>query len=77
MNIEELSDKLYEDLNGRITAVDDSDELAIDFQCDDWNDCDATRYFKIRCHGVSESDVRPSVSGEIEFRGFSSITVES
>jgi hypothetical protein len=29
MNIEELSENLYEDLNGRITAVDYADDLVI------------------------------------------------
>ncbi|MGF1868265.1 hypothetical protein L4D15_23960 [Enterovibrio norvegicus] len=67
MNIEELSERLYDDLNGRITAVDYSDDLVIDFQCNDWNDYGVTRYFKITCHGVTESEVRPSVSSEIEF----------
>lgn len=67
MNIEELSKRLYEDLNGRITAVNYLNDLVIDFQCDDWKGSNATRFFKITCHSVKESDVQPSISGEIEF----------
>ncbi len=67
MKIEELSEKLYEDLNGRITAVDFLEDLVIYFQCDDWNDHDKIRFFKITCHGVKESNVHPSASGELEF----------
>jgi len=67
MNIEELSNELYEYLNGRITAVDYTDDLIIHFQCDDWKDYEVTRLFKITCHGVKESEVQPSASGEVEF----------
>ncbi len=64
MNIEELSENIYEDLNGRITAVDFSDDLVIDFQCDDYN---FKRLFKITCQGVKESEVQPSASGVIDY----------
>ncbi|WP_444904429.1 hypothetical protein ACJJIU_05650 [Microbulbifer sp. CnH-101-E] len=67
MNIEELSEKLYEDLNGRITAVDYTDGLIINFQCDDWNGHDQSRFFKITCYGVKETDAQPSEVGEVEF----------
>ncbi len=67
MSIEELSKELYEDLNGKITAIDYTDELIIYFQCDDWKDYDVTRKYKFTCYGVSESEVQPSNSGEIEF----------
>jgi len=67
MNIEELSKELYEDLNGRITAVDHTDDLIIHFLCNDWNDYETTRLFRISCHGVKESEVQPSVSGEVKF----------
>ncbi|MGF1727788.1 hypothetical protein [Photobacterium nomapromontoriensis] len=69
MDIEKLSKELYEDLNGRITAVDYAAELVITFQCDDWNDYDVTRKFRITCHGVKESEVQPSSSGSLEFTG--------
>ncbi len=48
MSIEELSKELYEDLNGKITAIDYTDELIIYFQCDDWKDYDVTRKYKKR-----------------------------
>ena len=67
MNIEELSKKVYEDLNGRITAVDYTNELIIYFQCDDWKDYEVSKKFKITCNTVLESEVQPSPSGEIVF----------
>ena len=67
MNIEELSENLYEDLNGRITAVDYADDLVIYFQCDDWNDYEKGREFKITCKNVAESEIKPLSSGEVEF----------
>lgn len=66
MNIAELSENLYEDLNGQITGVDYSNDLVIHFQCDDWNNHEVTRYFQITCHDVKESEVQPSSSGELE-----------
>ena len=67
MNIEELSENLYDDLNGRILTVDYTDDLVIDFQCDDWNDPEVSRHFRIICHGVKETEILPCVSGEVEF----------
>lgn len=67
MRIEELSENLYEDLNGRITGVKFSDSLIIQFQCDDWNDYESTRYFKIICEGVVESDVYPTNTCNVEY----------
>ena len=67
MDIEELSKELYEDLNGRITAVDFTDNLIIYFQCDDWKDYEKIKKFKITCNSVSESEIQPSPSGEVSF----------
>lgn len=67
MDIEELSKELYEDLNGRITAVDYTDDLIIYFQCDDWKDNENTKKFKITCTSVAESEVQPSPSSEVVF----------
>lgn len=67
MNIEELSKELYEDLNGRVTGVDYTDDLVIYFQCDDWKDYEALKRFKITCNGVLESEVKPSSSGDLAF----------
>lgn len=67
MNIEELTKELYDDLNGRITAVDHSSELIIYFRCNDWRHQQETRHFKITCHDVQESNIQPSPSDEIEF----------
>ncbi len=67
MDINTLSKKLlYEGLNGRITGVDYTNDLAIFFQCDNWENHDEIRKFKITCHDVVENDVQPSPSGDIE-----------
>ena len=67
MDIEKLSKELYEDLNGRITAVDFTDDLIIYFQCIDWDNYEKTKKFKITCNSVSESEIQPSPSGEVVF----------
>lgn len=67
MNIEELLEHVYEDLNGKITSVDYNDDLLVNYQCDDWNDCEKTRRFIITCVDVKESDIRESPSGDVNF----------
>jgi len=67
MNIELLSDKLYEDLNGQITRVEHGDSLEIYFECNDWDDLNSIRKFKITCVNVLESEIQSCFSGEIEF----------
>lgn len=67
MKIEQLSEYVYEDLNGRIACVDYTDDLIIYFQCDDAKKIDVIRKFSITCHGVIESDVQPDFSGYIAF----------
>lgn len=67
MKIEELSENLYEDLNGRISGVESSDNLIIQFECDDWNGFESTRFFKIICEDVVESDVYPTNTSNVEY----------
>ncbi|MGM8226947.1 hypothetical protein ACSV5M_10215 [Cellvibrio sp. ARAG 10.3] len=67
MDIEELEEELYEDLNGRITAVDFTNDLVIRFQCDCWREANTVRKFQITCHGVKESSAQPSSVGGISF----------
>jgi len=67
MNIEELSEKVYIDLNGRITSVEDDEELVtIQFQCDDWEESDDDRNIIITCTGVVECELKPSMSGDVD-----------
>jgi hypothetical protein len=68
MNIDELSEKVYIDLNGRVASVDEDDEITIiRFKCDDWGDCDTERIIKLVCTGVVECELKPSMSGDIDF----------
>ncbi|WP_394170719.1 hypothetical protein [Saccharospirillum alexandrii] len=67
MNIEKLSEYVYEDLNGFITRVDLTNDLVIHFQCDDIKEIDVIRKFTITCHDVIESDVQPGFTGVIDF----------
>lgn len=67
MNIQEIADNLYEDLNGEITDVIHSDPLTIHFRCDNWDKHDEILSFVITCEGVIERNLHPSTSGEIAF----------
>ena len=67
MNIETLSEKLYDDLNGVITCVDNTEELTIYFECNNWNNYDEIIKFKITCHDVVEKEIQPSPSGDLIF----------
>ena len=67
MKIEEFVDKFWEDLNGRITQVEEGNELVMFFQCDDWDDTDKIRTFKFRCNGVVESTAIQSPSDSVRF----------
>lgn len=67
MDIEKLSNALYEDLNGMITAVDNANGLVVRYECDDWAGEDKRRRFNIFCRGVVEYEVRPSPSDFVHF----------
>lgn len=83
MDLVQLADALYEDLNGYIYRVEYShgngNQLLIHFCCDNWfydeqhqysvrHESDRKqRYFTIHCSGVVESDIQPSSSGGLQF----------
>ncbi|MDC9820814.1 hypothetical protein ABRQ07_13580 [Pectobacterium polonicum] len=82
MDIEQLADALYEDLNGYISSVQytNTNTLTIHFCCDNWrydeqNHCSVyceppesyLRHFIIYCYGVAEHDIQPASSGELTF----------
>lgn len=83
VDLNQLADVLYEDLNGYIYSVEyvsgNSNALLIRFRCDNWrydeqnqysvrDEYDSSpRYFTIHCSGVVESDIQPSSSGELQF----------
>lgn len=67
MKIEDLIKEVYEDLNGQITSVESSDDVIVYFECDDWNEENLTRKFKITCYGVKENAVVKSFVERIDF----------
>ncbi|MGY0074617.1 hypothetical protein [Vibrio proteolyticus] len=67
MQIEELAEILYEDLNGQITSIEQGEVLKIQFECDDWVENDFIRRFEINCIDVEESEINVSESGNLDF----------
>jgi hypothetical protein len=67
ITFEELSEAVYEDLNGRITAVSaDQQAYHVFFECDDWRDHDRRRHFELVLGDVPEATATPSASGDIQ-----------
>jgi hypothetical protein len=61
ITLEELCEGVYEDLNGRVSAVEcGSDTCRVTFECDDWNGDERRRRFEIAFREVAESTVTPS-----------------
>ena len=61
MDIHELSESLYEDLDARVTCIEKADDsLHLNLQCVDWNDLDRTRAFTISLSDVKECSITPS-----------------
>ena len=82
MDIEQLADALYDDLNGYISSVQytNANTLTIHFCCDNWRYDEQhnysvycgphesyLRHFTICCYGVVEHDIQPASSGELTF----------
>ncbi|WP_367989486.1 hypothetical protein AB2S62_20080 [Vibrio sp. NTOU-M3] len=67
MKIEELTEYLYEDLNGQITSIEKGDVLKIQFECEDRDGNDVIRKFVINCFDVEESDINVSKSETMDF----------
>jgi len=64
ITFKELSEAVYEDLNGHIVTVSDDDKgYRILFRCNDWHDLKKTRQFELVFDGVQESNATPSASG--------------
>jgi len=61
MTFNELSEAVYEDLNGRVLSV-SSDEKAyrVVFECDDWRDNDRRRRFELIFEDVPEANATSS-----------------
>lgn len=58
MMLEELSERLYEDLNGEVVSVAQSNRgLLVTLECDDWDNARARRRFLLHCNDVKESSL--------------------
>src|SRR5262245_58969210 len=61
ITLEELSECVYEDLNGRIVTVDVKLETYhVFFECDDWSDHSRRRRFELVFRDVPEATATPS-----------------
>jgi hypothetical protein len=66
MTFEELSESVYEDLNGRIVTVSTNDQVyQVIFECDDWREHDRRRRFELAFEDVPETTATPSESGSL------------
>ena len=67
IELEELSEAVYEDLNGQIVTVSVARDLyRVFFECDDWNNYDRRRRFELAFNDVPEATATPSSSGFLE-----------
>lgn len=70
MNIDDLSEQLYEDLNGHIRSISvENEHLCLNMECDDWSKPGERLHFKINCYGVRESQVEVGPIGWVEWLG--------
>jgi hypothetical protein len=66
MTFDELSESVYEDLNGSIATVStDARTYRVIFECDDWCDCDRRRRFELVFDDVPEATATPSSCGSL------------
>ncbi len=64
MTFDELSESVYEDLNGHIlTVTSDGETYCVIFECDDWRDNDRRRRFELVFEDVPEATATPSACG--------------
>jgi hypothetical protein len=54
MELETLCQELYEDLNGRITAVEFGDALTLRAECEHWDEAQGRLRFELCCEGVED-----------------------
>lgn len=68
MNIEELSEAVYEDLNGKIVSADHHDTaVTLLYECDNWKEPDKRVSFRLRCVDVAETTACPGVSETLQW----------
>lgn len=66
MNIEELSEAVFEDLNGGIASAAHQDTgLSVVYECDSWKDPDKRVSFLLLCSEVAETTVCPGLSEDL------------
>jgi hypothetical protein len=67
MTFDELSEAVYEDLNGRIVTVSaDGASYDVIFECDDWQTGSRRRRFALQFDDVRESTATPGSSGNLK-----------
>jgi len=67
MTFEELSEAIYEDLNGQIaTVARDRERYSVFVECDDWQQHDRRRRFELLFEEVQESTATPSCLSSLQ-----------
>lgn len=70
MNIEELSEQLYEDLNGFINSISINNEyMTIAMECDDWANQERKLNIQLLCKGVRESTINVGPISFVKWQG--------
>lgn len=70
MDIAQLADTIYEDLNAQITAIwrAGESELAMTLECDDWHGGDHRHRFELRCTEVKDHHLSVGYVDDIDFK---------
>ena len=70
MDIAQLADTIYEDLNAQITAIwrTGESELAMTLECDDWHGGDHRHRFELRCTEVKDHHLSVGYVDDIDFK---------
>lgn len=69
ITLNDLCDNLWEGLDGQVSVVEVPSEkqLSITLRCEDWQDSNLVREFRINCDQVVESTLQPSPCDELGF----------
>jgi hypothetical protein len=67
MELETLCWELYEDLNGRMTAVEFGDVLTVRAECEHWDKAQGRLRFELRCEGVEDFKLVGAALGWVQW----------